>query len=390
MFLVNLINDVTQILLAPLIFLSSPEFFFFFTFFIVLNIFNRELTTFLRVIVLMLLLFIISVYLVYLGLDFFAGFLLVFELPVMLIASIFYFHKHGIKFDNLYTFNKWLRSEIFVTTPIMVIFFVNLYNTTTSLLGNSFFYKNIESSFIYNIYDYAYVSFRNDFLIWFITLYIEQPQIVIYIGTMIFLVSYVIIIIYYMFKAYNLVKKKKNESLLVQRKQQLYKQSAFVNKLSFFTNKVSTKKVTKFLNFLELKDKLFAEVEKLLAELEPYRRTRRIKNAKGRSFWYHLERLYKDPQDDIQLHWTELIFDIRFFGVYDEEFNDFFYEELISVIEAKEYVLSNIYSYFPDYEIILNIVNTNILDTKYPVNTYLSCTVQELINPFNECGKFKY
>lgn len=358
------------------LFLVSAEFLFLFTFVFFINIFNKNLTTFLRIIILLILLFIVSFYLSYLGLDFFAGFLLVFELPVMLIASIFYFHRHGVKFDSIYSYNTDTNYKNTAFIRVVYIFmFLVIIKALQPAISGGLINSTLNNSFVYNLQDHMYIGFKNDFLVWFVTLYLEQPQIVIFIGTMIFIVSFVIILIFYMLKAYNLVKKKKEEAVLVQRKQQLNRQAVFNNKLSFFSTKVSNEKTDKFLEFLSLKEKLFLEAESLLAELEPYKKIRRIKNAKGRSFWYHIDRLYKDPQDDIQLPWTELLFDIRFYGVYDEEFNDFFYEELIIIIEAREYELSNIYSFLPE-NILLGTVDNKMN------HFILTCSVSDFINPF--------
>ena len=72
--------------------------------------------------------------------------------------------------------------------------------------------------------------------------------------------------------------------MLTQRKQQLNKQAIYNNKLSFFLNKTSTEKTTKFLDFLELKEKVRIEAEKILTKLTPYKKIKKIKTPSPRSF----------------------------------------------------------------------------------------------------------
>ena len=302
-----------------------------------------------RIIILIITIIVVSIFLSILGLDFFAGFLLVFELPVLLIASIFYFHKHGVKFDTIYDVNLSFKDNYEKNILFCSLFFVLLYIFVSNgvvLMDNpngvaSSVFNNI---FVYNIQDHIYSGFRNDFLIWYTTLYVDQPTIVIYLGFMIFIASFLIIIIYYIFKAHNLVKRKKDELVLIQRKQQLNKQAIYNNKLSFFLNKVYTKKTDKFLEFLELKEKVKLEAEKLIKDLSPYKKIRKVKTPSPRAYWFYEEDLQYDKiiANEPYPIWTELMFDIRLFGNYDEELNDFFLEETVGTAEAREYRLTHI------------------------------------------------
>jgi hypothetical protein len=105
-----------------------------FSFFFTLILFYIVTTSFARILITALQLILASVVLANYNLDFFSGFLLVAELPILLIASVFYFQKFGIKFDSLYNIkniNIVALTGLVGVLIVLIVFFTRLLNSST-------------------------------------------------------------------------------------------------------------------------------------------------------------------------------------------------------------------------------------------------------------------
>lgn len=108
-----------------LITLNFERVIIFFSFLFTIVLFYLVTTSFMRIIVTIFQLILASVVISSYDLDFFSGFLLVAELPILVIASVFYFQKFGIKFDSLYTIKSAKISMLlkFVCVFLSLFFF---------------------------------------------------------------------------------------------------------------------------------------------------------------------------------------------------------------------------------------------------------------------------
>ena len=108
-----------------LITLNFERVIIFFSFLFTIVLFYLVTTSFMRIIVTIFQLILASVVISSYDLDFFSGFLLVAELPILVIASVFYFQKFGVKFDSLYTIKSAKISMLlkFVCVFLSLFFF---------------------------------------------------------------------------------------------------------------------------------------------------------------------------------------------------------------------------------------------------------------------------
>ncbi len=114
-----------------LIVLNFEHILIFFIFLFTLILFYVVTTSFMRILITIAQLIMASVVLAGYNLDFFSGFLLVAELPILLLASVFYFQKFGIKFDSLYSIknvNAFALSRLACIFSALIIFFTKLLN----------------------------------------------------------------------------------------------------------------------------------------------------------------------------------------------------------------------------------------------------------------------
>lgn len=224
--MLNLINDFVAVYTA----VSSSTFIFYFLVMLlalILYFFSVVATNFFRIIISFLFLFISSVLLSMLNVDFFSGFLLVAELPVLLILLLFYFNKTSIQIDNLYKFSS--RPVILFNFFLFFSFLCTLCQPNTTL---AFTFYN------YSFNDLMFIFSKNDFLVLFYNLYKLAMVFVFIFAILIFFVSLLVILVHQVVKVISLKAQVISSNVLILRKQSLVKQGVFVSKLKFFNKKL--------------------------------------------------------------------------------------------------------------------------------------------------------
>lgn len=224
--MLNLINDFVATYTA----ISPSTFIFYFLVMLlalILYFFLVVSTNFFRIIISFLFLFVISILLSTLNVDFFSGFLLVAELPVLLILLLFYFNKNSVQVDNLYKFSS--RGVVLFNFFLFFLALCVFCQPNTTL---AFTFYN------YTFNDLMFIFSKNDFLILFYSLYKLAMVFVFIFAILIFFVSLLVILVHQVVKVISLKAKSASSNVLILRKQSLVKQGIFVSKLKFFNKKL--------------------------------------------------------------------------------------------------------------------------------------------------------
>lgn len=168
-----------------------------------------------------------SILLAFFSLDFFSGFLLTAELPILLVAILFFFQKNSLGFDSVYDYNPRTKSWALVSCFFLVVLFILCFkNPATTRV----FYE-------FSLFDSIFISHRNDFFLYYQIYYVLYPSFVLFIGLIVFLVSYLVILVYYAALSLTKATTKQAKNISFIRKQNFLRQSIYANKLSFFKKK---------------------------------------------------------------------------------------------------------------------------------------------------------
>jgi len=194
-------------------------------FLIIYFIFFISTNSFLRIIIIFLFLVNSCFLLSFLGGDFFGGFLLTAELPIIVVLLIFYFQKNSLQLDSFYKYNTKFS---FFNRLLPLVFFPSFTAYLYYFRSNNFF-----SFYNFILNDSASVSNRNDFLLLYIIYYKSNPIYIYIFALLIFFVSLLIILIFQINKIYALNISEKKQKLFL-RKQNPLKQSIFKTQLTFF------------------------------------------------------------------------------------------------------------------------------------------------------------
>lgn len=208
--------------------LSSNIFYYFLVINILLIIylFCFTFTFFFKLILNLLFIVNISFLLSFINADFFSGFLLTAELPIILVFMIFYFHKNALQIDNIYKFNT--RGNVYMI-PLVAIFL--------------FFVSPLDANFLFSFYNlclnnaYSIVN-KNDFFVLYIVNYKLSIFLPVIFAILIFFISILVILIFQLNKLIVLKNTTKISNVNILRKQNLLKQSVYLFKLIFFNKKV--------------------------------------------------------------------------------------------------------------------------------------------------------
>lgn len=209
--------------------LSSNIFYYFFiiNLFIIIYLFYFTFIFFFKLILNLLFILNVAFLISFFNMDFFSGFLLAAELPIILIFLIFYFHKNAVQIDNIYKFN--IKNNNFLIT-IFIFFFLLFLLFNTNNLFFSFYNLCLNNSF--SIYS------KNDFLILYIINYNYNFVLPLIFAILIFFVSIFVILLYQLLKHVAFSNNNKKNNILILRKQNLLKQATYKFKFFFFNKKL--------------------------------------------------------------------------------------------------------------------------------------------------------
>lgn len=215
------------LLLSNYIFSSDFLFIYFsFTFIIILYLFIFSTTIFFKILIVILFIIHSGIIISFLNADFFTGFLFAGEFPIILVLFLFYFHKYSLNFDNLYIVKNLKKNKILIFSFIFVLLCLIFYDFNKYFVLNKFF-----NFFLVNNFNQP---FRNDFLVYYISYYILNLSFTILMGLLIFVVSYLSILVFFFNKQNQYLQEKTKQNFIFLRKQNLLKQGVYKNKIKFF------------------------------------------------------------------------------------------------------------------------------------------------------------
>ena len=207
---------------------------------VVLYLFLVSETGFFKIIISILFLLVLGVLLARESLDFFAGFLLVGELPILVVSLLFYFHKYSLQFDNLYfltPLNKFFKNFAYLLLLGTLCLVVSSFSYYRCGVENFFF----EKGFNYTLIADLFLDHRNDALHYYSFYYVTDSYSTIAVAILIFIISYLVILIFISGKLAKYVAKIKKDNILFLRRQHMSKQAVYTSTLRFFSGRVSKK-----------------------------------------------------------------------------------------------------------------------------------------------------
>lgn len=226
---------------------------FIFSFYFLFLNFLKSNTVFFKILFMFLIVVNCCLLVSFCGADFFAGFLVAAELPIILISLLFYFHKYSLQVDHIFSLNvTFYKSGVyFLFFLFLGFFFENLaYQSLicNPLNGNIFdFFYNLGTTANNNancfyFYDLIlsqsfFTSARNDFYLYFSVYYNINYPLVLLFGVFLFLVSCICIFVFFAFKWLAKVGDCRKQTMLFLRKQSMLRQGLFLSKLKFFKKK---------------------------------------------------------------------------------------------------------------------------------------------------------
>jgi len=191
--------------------------------------FARANTVFFKIITLVLLTVLLVMILSRYGSDYFGGFLIVAELPIVLISLLFYFHKYSLQVDTLFVLKKVKDFGVGLLTPTMLLVVMLLITYKTNAISD-----NTAEYYLYTNVGSLTVTSRNDFFIYYNFYYVSGVFYILMLALLLFIVSCLCIFLFFTFKKFGIKKTVSKENVLFVRKQSMLRQAVFFNKLKFF------------------------------------------------------------------------------------------------------------------------------------------------------------
>lgn len=229
-------------------------------------LFISSRVTFFRVIISLVCMLVYTVFLCFVNADYFAAFLIAAEIPIMLISLLFYFSKHSLQVDSAYsvgplqsTTRMFLLMFFSFGFLISVFFHVSYFSPSnsagvaasadtgvffstscscrTKTAGTVASYTNFSMFFDYALYELMFSPSRNDFYLLFVVYYNINSFLTFVIGFLLFLVSCVVIFVYFSVKKLNKLTDFTLKNTIFLRKQSMLRQASTTTRLRFFKRK---------------------------------------------------------------------------------------------------------------------------------------------------------
>jgi len=221
--------------------------------------------TFFRTLLSLVLTVLYAVFLCHVDADYFAALLITAEVPIILIALLFYFSKFSLQVDTTYSFSvPPLKKQLFVFFSILLGFFlcivvhthtfaISWHLLASRVISSCMVFKsymcdrvvpvgvysffNLDFFFDCTLPELIYSASRNDFYLLFAIYYDINCFFIFIFGFLLFLVSCLCIFVYFSIKKLNKVKDYTIKNIMFARKQSMTRQATVDARLKFFKRK---------------------------------------------------------------------------------------------------------------------------------------------------------